>query len=62
MELDQLPEHLLVMGGGYIGLEFGQMFRRYGSEVTIVQRGERLFPRRTRMLPMAWPPSLERMG
>jgi len=42
MELDQLPEHLLVMGGGYIGLEFGQMFRRYGSKVTIVHRGDRL--------------------
>jgi pyruvate/2-oxoglutarate dehydrogenase complex dihydrolipoamide dehydrogenase (E3) component len=41
MELDQLPEHLLVMGGGYIGLEFGQMFRRYGSQVTIVHRGAR---------------------
>ena len=41
MELDQLPEHLLVMGGGYIGLEFGQMFRRYGSQVTIVHRGPR---------------------
>jgi pyruvate/2-oxoglutarate dehydrogenase complex dihydrolipoamide dehydrogenase (E3) component len=45
MELDQLPEHLLVMGGGYIGLEFGQMFRRYGSEVTIVHRGDRLLAR-----------------
>jgi pyruvate/2-oxoglutarate dehydrogenase complex dihydrolipoamide dehydrogenase (E3) component len=43
MELDQLPEHLLVMGGGYIGLEFGQMFRRFGSRVTIVHRGDRLF-------------------
>ena len=43
MELDQLPEHLLVMGGGYIGLEFGQMFRRFGSQVTIVQRGDRPF-------------------
>src|SRR6266851_5042402 len=42
MELDQLPEHLLVMGGGYIGLEFGQMFRRFGGEVTIVHRGHRL--------------------
>lgn len=41
MELDQLPEHLVVMGGGYIGLEFGQMFRRYGSQVTIVHRGAR---------------------
>lgn len=42
MELDDLPEHLIVLGGGYIGLEFGQMFRRFGSEVTIVQRGARL--------------------
>jgi pyruvate/2-oxoglutarate dehydrogenase complex dihydrolipoamide dehydrogenase (E3) component len=38
MELDEVPEHLLVLGGGYIGLEFGQMFRRFGSQVTIVQR------------------------
>jgi pyruvate/2-oxoglutarate dehydrogenase complex dihydrolipoamide dehydrogenase (E3) component len=45
MELDHLPEHLLVMGGGYIGLEFGQMFRRYGSQVTIVHRGDRLLAR-----------------
>lgn len=42
MELDELPEHLVILGGGYIGLEFGQMFRRFGSEVTIVQRGVRL--------------------
>jgi pyruvate/2-oxoglutarate dehydrogenase complex dihydrolipoamide dehydrogenase (E3) component len=42
MELDELPEHLIIIGGGYIGLEFGQMFRRFGSEVTIVQRGARL--------------------
>src|SRR5215813_6988355 len=38
MELEELPEHLLVLGGGYVGLEFGQMFRRFGSRVTIVQR------------------------
>ena len=42
MELDELPEHLVVLGGGYIGLEFGQMFRRFGSEVTIVQNAPRL--------------------
>jgi pyruvate/2-oxoglutarate dehydrogenase complex dihydrolipoamide dehydrogenase (E3) component len=42
MELDKVPEHLLVMGGGYIGLEFGQLFRRFGSRVTIVQSGEQL--------------------
>ena len=44
MELDIVPEHLLVLGGGYIGLEFGQMFRRFGSRVTIVQRGRQLLP------------------
>jgi pyruvate/2-oxoglutarate dehydrogenase complex dihydrolipoamide dehydrogenase (E3) component len=42
MELDELPEHLIILGGGYIGLEFGQMFRRFGSEVTIVQSATRL--------------------
>jgi pyruvate/2-oxoglutarate dehydrogenase complex dihydrolipoamide dehydrogenase (E3) component len=45
MELDVVPEHLLVIGGGYIGLEFGQLFRRLGSRVTIVQRGARLLAR-----------------
>lgn len=45
MELDEVPEHLLVIGGGYIGLEFGQMFRRFGSRVTIVQRGGQLLTR-----------------
>src|SRR5258708_29437582 len=45
MELDAVPEHLLVIGCGYIGLEFGQMFRRFGSEVTIVQRGAHLLAR-----------------
>lgn len=45
MELEQVPQHLLILGGGYIGLEFGQMFRRFGSEVTIVQRGGQLLAR-----------------
>ena len=45
MELDALPDHLLVLGGGYIGLEFGQLFRRFGSRVTIVQSGEQLLGR-----------------
>jgi pyruvate/2-oxoglutarate dehydrogenase complex dihydrolipoamide dehydrogenase (E3) component len=45
MELDALPEHLLVLGGGYIGLEFGQMFRRFGSAVTVVQHGKQLLSR-----------------
>jgi pyruvate/2-oxoglutarate dehydrogenase complex dihydrolipoamide dehydrogenase (E3) component len=45
MELDNVPEHLMIVGGGYVGLEFGQMFRRFGSQVTIIQRGERLLSR-----------------
>ncbi|MGH2355450.1 MAG: mercuric reductase [Chloroflexota bacterium] len=45
MELDTAPAHLLVLGGGYVGLEFGQMFRRFGSQVTIVQRGPQLLSR-----------------
>jgi len=45
MELDAVPGHLIVVGGGYVGLEFGQMFKRFGSRVTIVQRGPRLLPR-----------------
>jgi pyruvate/2-oxoglutarate dehydrogenase complex dihydrolipoamide dehydrogenase (E3) component len=42
MELQQIPKHLLVLGGGYIGLEFAQMFRRFGSLVTIIHRGARV--------------------
>jgi pyruvate/2-oxoglutarate dehydrogenase complex dihydrolipoamide dehydrogenase (E3) component len=45
MELGALPEHLLILGGGYVGLEFGQMFRRFGSAVTVVQRGKQLLAR-----------------
>ena len=42
MDVDFIPEHLVIIGGSYIGLEFGQMFRRFGSEVTIVEMGDRL--------------------
>ena len=45
IELDTVPEHLLVLGGGYVGLEFGQMFRRFGSRVTIIQSGTQLLNR-----------------
>jgi pyruvate/2-oxoglutarate dehydrogenase complex dihydrolipoamide dehydrogenase (E3) component len=45
MEVDFLPEHLVIVGGSYIGLEFGQMFRRFGSEVTLVEKGPRLIQR-----------------
>jgi pyruvate/2-oxoglutarate dehydrogenase complex dihydrolipoamide dehydrogenase (E3) component len=44
MELDYVPEHLVIIGGGYIGVEFGQMFRRFGSKVTILQGGGQLLP------------------
>jgi pyruvate/2-oxoglutarate dehydrogenase complex dihydrolipoamide dehydrogenase (E3) component len=42
MDLDHVPEHLLVIGGNYIGLEFGQMFRRFGSQVTILEKSARI--------------------
>ncbi|MDA2937361.1 FAD-containing oxidoreductase [Acidobacteria bacterium AH-259-A15] len=45
MEVDFLPEHLIIIGGSYVGLEFGQMYRRFGSEVTIVEMGPRLIQR-----------------
>jgi pyruvate/2-oxoglutarate dehydrogenase complex dihydrolipoamide dehydrogenase (E3) component len=45
MDVDFLPEHLIIVGGSYVGLEFGQMYRRFGSEVTIVEMGPRLIQR-----------------
>src|SRR5207247_5374314 len=45
MDVDFLPEHLIVIGGSYVGLEFAQMYRRFGSEVTVVERGARLIKR-----------------
>src|SRR5204862_2348298 len=45
MQLMVLPEHLLILGGGYIGLEFGQMFRRYGSRVTVLHTGKQIVSR-----------------
>jgi len=45
LELDVLPEHLLIVGGSYIGLEFAQMYRRFGSRVTVIERGDRLIAR-----------------
>ena len=42
LNLERLPEHLVVLGGGYVGLEFAQALRRFGSRVTIVQHGPRL--------------------
>jgi pyruvate/2-oxoglutarate dehydrogenase complex dihydrolipoamide dehydrogenase (E3) component len=45
MDVDFLPEHLVIVGGSYVGLEFGQMYRRFGSKVTIVEMGPRLIQR-----------------
>ncbi|MEZ0538315.1 mercuric reductase [Fibrella arboris] len=45
MDATELPRHLLILGGGYIGVEFSQMFRRFGSEVTIIERGDQLLSR-----------------
>jgi len=45
MDVDFLPEHLVIVGGSYVGLEFAQMYRRFGSEVTIVEMGPRLIGR-----------------
>lgn len=45
MEVDFLPEHLIIVGGSYIGLEFAQMYRRFGSKVTLVEKGPRLISR-----------------
>ncbi|RZI57052.1 MAG: FAD-containing oxidoreductase [Rubrivivax sp.] len=62
MQLQELPRHLVVVGGSYIGLEFAQMFRRFGSEVTVVQRGPRLVPREDADVAEALRGILERDG
>ena len=48
LELDYLPPHLIVLGGGYVGLEFAQAYRRFGSRVTVIQRGAQLMDREDR--------------
>jgi pyruvate/2-oxoglutarate dehydrogenase complex dihydrolipoamide dehydrogenase (E3) component len=53
MDLDFLPRHLVIVGGSYIGLEFGQMFRRFGSKVTILETGPRLLHREDDDISMA---------
>jgi pyruvate/2-oxoglutarate dehydrogenase complex dihydrolipoamide dehydrogenase (E3) component len=45
LELDEIPDHLIVAGGGYVGLELAQAMRRFGSKVTVIERSERLLPR-----------------
>ncbi|HEV2676357.1 MAG TPA: FAD-containing oxidoreductase [Aliidongia sp.] len=45
LELDRVPRHLVIVGGSYIGLEFAQMYRRFGADVTVIERGPHLLPR-----------------
>ena len=62
MRVDFLPEHLIIIGGSYIGLEFGQMYRRFGSNVTIVEKGPRLIAREDEDISKAIQEILEREG
>jgi len=62
MDLDALPRRLVIVGGGYVGLEFGQMYRRFGSEVTVVEMAPRLLPREDDDVSAAVADVLEREG
>jgi pyruvate/2-oxoglutarate dehydrogenase complex dihydrolipoamide dehydrogenase (E3) component len=62
MAVDFLPEHLVILGGSYIGLEFGQMYRRFGSAVTVIQRGPQLVPREDEDIALAIREILEAEG
>ncbi len=62
MEVDFLPAHLIIVGGSYIGLEFAQMYRRFGSEVTVVEMAPRLIPREDEEVSDAIKQILEREG
>jgi pyruvate/2-oxoglutarate dehydrogenase complex dihydrolipoamide dehydrogenase (E3) component len=62
LALDQVPRHLVVVGGSYIGLEFGQMYRRFGAEVTIVETGPRLVAREDEDVSAAIQEALEAEG
>jgi pyruvate/2-oxoglutarate dehydrogenase complex dihydrolipoamide dehydrogenase (E3) component len=62
MELDVVPEHLLVAGGSYIGLEFAQIFRRFGSRVTVMETADRLIAREDREISREVQTILEREG
>jgi pyruvate/2-oxoglutarate dehydrogenase complex dihydrolipoamide dehydrogenase (E3) component len=62
LELDRLPEHLVVIGGSYIGLEFAQIFRRFGSQVTVCEMGPRIIGREDEEVSTAVAQVLEREG
>ncbi|MCD9185056.1 MAG: FAD-containing oxidoreductase [Pyrinomonadaceae bacterium] len=62
LDIDFVPKHLIIVGGSYIGLEFGQMFRRFGSEITIIEMGERLISREDEDVSLAIREILENEG
>jgi pyruvate/2-oxoglutarate dehydrogenase complex dihydrolipoamide dehydrogenase (E3) component len=62
MELQEVPEHLIVLGGGYIGLELGQIFRRFGSRLTVIHRGEQLLAREDKDVAIGLQKALEVEG
>lgn len=62
LDLTQIPEHLVVLGGSYVGLEFGQMFRRFGSRVTVIERADQIVPREDEDVARALRASLEAEG
>ncbi|WP_228061250.1 NAD-binding protein [[Phormidium] sp. LEGE 05292] len=62
MELEQLPEHLIVLGSGYIGLEFAQMFHRFGSRVTVIGQSEQILSQQDRDIAIAVQNLLEQEG
>jgi pyruvate/2-oxoglutarate dehydrogenase complex dihydrolipoamide dehydrogenase (E3) component len=62
MDIDFVPEHLVIVGGSYVGLEFAQMYRRFGSEVTIIEKGPRLIAREDEDVSAAIAEIVEREG
>ncbi|HEX6385749.1 MAG TPA: mercuric reductase [Anaerolineae bacterium] len=62
MELTEVPEHLIILGGSYLGLEFGQMFRRFGSRVTAVELGDQIMSREDEEVSQALQEALEAEG
>jgi pyruvate/2-oxoglutarate dehydrogenase complex dihydrolipoamide dehydrogenase (E3) component len=62
MKLKELPEHLVILGGSYIGVEYAQMYRRLGSKVTIIQDSDQLLPREDRDIALAVHEILEKEG
>ena len=62
MDLTEVPDHLLVIGGSYIGLEFGQMFRRFGAQVTVIEFGEQIAVREDEDVSQALREALEAEG